>query len=142
MPASRSRSPGTLSTDAVPRAHRRRAYGWLALCFAGNAGLEVVDYWRRDPAWRDRWPLLVGSAPNVLAVAAIAGTLAGLALLSPTATLARWSERGRERASIAFSVTGLLLWEAVQPLTRRGVFDWHDVVATLVAGAALVAVSR
>jgi hypothetical protein len=30
------------------------------------------------------------------------------------------------------SLTGLLGWEFLQPLTSRGHFDWHDVLWTIV----------
>lgn len=134
-------APATGSGAPSAASLRGRGYRWLVLGLSGNAALEAVDRLRQDPGWHARWPVVLGSAPNLLAVAAVAGTLAGLALVVPPERLARWSASRRVLGSIAFAVAGLLLWEALQPLTRRGIFDWHDVVATLAAGAVLAVVA-
>ncbi len=75
-----------------------------------NLLLELLGYARADASLRHACPLLIGTAPNLAAVPAFAAT-----------------------------VVGLLLWEAVQPLTAPGVFDWWDVGTTLASGGLLLA---
>ncbi len=116
---------------------RKQSYGWLGLCFLGNTALEVIDYARGRPAIRSSWPLLTGSGPNVAAVFAIAGALVAIALLDPIGPLRRMHPARRVNPVLLFTLLGLLLWEAVQPYTANGVFDWHDVAATVLASAGI-----
>lgn len=116
--------------------YRRAARWWLAVCFLGNGGLELAQFARARPTWRDAWPLLVGAAPNFFAVGAIAGAVLTLVLSAGSGGTAT----RRVSASLAFTVLGLLMWELVQPSTRRGVFDWWDIGSTLLAGGILFAV--
>jgi hypothetical protein len=114
---------------------KTQSYGWLALCFLGNAALEILDYARGKPAIRTSWPLVSGSGPNFVAVFAIAGALVSVVLLSPMGPLRQMHPARRVNGALLFTLLGLLLWEAVQPYTAHGVFDWHDVAATIIASA-------
>jgi hypothetical protein len=125
-----------MMTEQKPASpYRRTARWWLAVCFLGNGGLELAQFARARPPWRAAWPLLVGAAPNFFAVGAIAGAVSALALASAS----DWTATRRVAASLGFTVVGLLTWEAAQPYTRRGVFDWWDIGATLLAAAVLFA---
>jgi hypothetical protein len=116
-----------------PAANGQHAYGWLALCFLGNTSLEVIEYLRRDPAIGRDFPLLIGSGRNFAAVFAIGGALVAIAIHSPMGPLRRMHPTRRVNWVLWFTLVGLLVWEAVQPLTTNGVFDWYDVAATCVA---------
>jgi hypothetical protein len=114
----------TLDAHAAPAPSPIR--GWLWLSLAGLALLELLDQARATTELRRAWPLLIGSGPNAAAVFAVGGGAVGVAL------------RARVNAGLLFAMSGLLAWEAAQPWTARGVFDWNDVMATVGTTALLV----
>ncbi len=116
-----------------PAANGQHAYGWLALCFLGSTALEFIDFLRRNPAIGRDFPLLVGSGRNFAAVFAISGVLVAVAIGSPMGPLRGMPPSRRVNGVLWFTLVGLLLWEAIQPLTANGVFDWYDVAATCAA---------
>jgi len=119
--------------------HSAAAHWWIGACLGANLLLELLDYARADVSLRHAWPLLIGSAPNLAAVPAIAGGFASLSLSRQLPIPDGWTAHRRVVTSIAAAVVGLLLWEAAQPMTARGVFDWWDVGATLASGGLLLA---
>jgi hypothetical protein len=109
------------------------------LGIGSNALLELIDRARHSRALWDAIPLVMGSAPNVFAVPAIAFTVIGIVSYMPRDRVGMHRD-GVRRIVVAATVVGLIAWEAIQRGSRNMRFDWSDILATLVAGAVCAAV--
>lgn len=119
----------------------RSDWWWLGVCLVGNATLEAIDVLRHSgTGYRSTVALIVGSGPNVAAVLAIAGAAVPVLVSAPVFARRMWGTARRINAALLATVLGLLTWEFAQPLTARGVFDWRDVMATVITGGGLAVV--
>lgn len=110
---------------------------WIILALLGQVSHSLVESWIRPIYGKGEslGAFLLGVAPNFLA-AALIFPFFFLVIRNPKYEqaadpqhLQRWFYGG-----LVFSQVGLILWEFNQ-LTGGLVFDWNDIVATLVGGA-------
>lgn len=111
------------------------AYYWFilfAVCFI--AYQQVQDNIR--PAYTGEnltIKYFLGVAPNFFPAIGIPALF--VVLIPQMKWTNRWFAENMHITANLISLVGLLSWEFLQPLTRRGYFDWHDVLWTLIGAA-------
>lgn len=110
---------------------------WTLWALLGLAVLALIDYWRGTGP--TDWPIVRGSLPNALAVPTL--TFGFLMMRFPECSVLSAESKAMQATwfwSLWISVCAVVVaWEVLQ-LWGNLVFDWTDLVATVVG--ALIAV--
>jgi hypothetical protein len=116
----------------------------MLCCFAGNASLSIIDGIRPRVPGTSPWWLVLGPAPNVVGVFALAGTAVLVVATRGDVHVGRIPPADRRplwRRAVLGATAALVAWEFLQ---RHGnlVFDTHDLVATALGTACALACTR
>ena len=110
----------------------KNVYFWFvlfALCFITYQ--QVQDNIRPNYTGGNLTILyLLGIAPNFFPSIGIPALF--VVLIPKLNQTRKWFNEKRHITANIISLTGLLSWEFLQPITTRGHFDWNDVLWTLI----------
>ena len=120
---------------------KRQSYFWLGLFAFGTISFTLVqDYIRPNYTGQSELvKYLLGIAPNYFAGLGLSSFFVVMinqinrSSKKPSASV--WLNSKAYISSILISVIGLSIWEFMQTYSRRGRFDWHDLVWTILGAS-------
>lgn len=110
-------------------------YGWFALFAVCTISFSLIqDLIRPAYAGNDPFVLyLLGILPNFFpAVGLPALFIFTIPYFISEESISKWVGKKYHILAMMISAGGLLIWEFLQHFTPNGIFDWHDVLWTLI----------
>jgi uncharacterized membrane protein YfcA len=110
----------------------KSVYYWFALFALCFIAYQLVQDNIRPAYTGGNWTInyLLGIAPNFFPAIGIPALF--VVLIPQMNQTSKWFSEKRHLKANIISLTGLLSWEFLQTRTKRGHFDWNDVLWTLI----------
>jgi hypothetical protein len=109
-------------------------YLWFAIFAVTSIAYQLVQDYIRPNYSGDHLTIiyLLGIAPNFFPSIGLPALFTVLISAIRENKTNKWLNSHKHLTANLISMSGLLLWEFLQPITKNGQFDWHDVLWTII----------